>query len=149
MSNRRNNTYFKKCQTHLINEISFWGENVLEIVETYKYLGIQLHTYRNRRLVMDKGFSVKIPEKYVSLDCVLSGFLLYGSEVWGFENVNIIERVHLKFLKLAAGLGNSTPNFMVYDELGRETSEGRHCQLNSVTPIRYNYSVNGYLRLVV
>ena len=45
--------------------------------------------------------------------------LLYGSEIWGFENIDIIERVHLHFCKLILHLKQSTPNFMVYGELGR------------------------------
>jgi len=45
--------------------------------------------------------------------------LLYGCEVWGHENTAIIEKKHLKFLKLASGLKMSTPNYMVYGELGR------------------------------
>ena len=35
--------------------------------------------------------------------------LLYGCEVLGFENIDIIERIHLK----------STAHYMVYGELGR------------------------------
>ena len=44
--------------------------------------------------------------------------LLYGSEIWGFKNIDIIERVHLRFCKLILQLKKSTPNFMVYGELG-------------------------------
>ena len=40
--------------------------------------------------------------------------LLHGSEIWGYENIKIIEQVHLQFCKRT-----TTPNFMVYGELGR------------------------------
>ena len=43
---------------------------------------------------------------------------LYGCEIWGFSNLDIIERVHLKFCKLLLHLKKSTPNFMIYGELG-------------------------------
>ena len=33
------------------------------------------------------------------VDKVVVPVLLYGSEVWGYENLDVIERVHLKFLK--------------------------------------------------
>ena len=33
------------------------------------------------------------------LDKVVVPVLLYGSEVWGFENFDLIERLHLTFLK--------------------------------------------------
>ena len=45
--------------------------------------------------------------------------LLYGSEIWGFENLKIIEQVHLNFCKRILKVRTTTPNYMVYGELGR------------------------------
>ncbi len=114
-----------------------FGADQIEIVDTYTYLGIKMH--RNRRFIqavksltesatkamfslLKKARNVNLP-----LDCLLSAFdtmiapiLLYGVEVWGYENLDIIEKVHTKFLKLSTGLRQSTPNFMLYGELGRE-----------------------------
>jgi hypothetical protein len=45
--------------------------------------------------------------------------LLYGCEVWGFSNNDIIEKVHLKFCQLLLHLNSSTPSYMIYGELGR------------------------------
>ena len=50
---------------------------------------------------------------------IVKPILLYGCEIWGFGQNDIIERVHLKFCKLLLRLKVSTPNFMVYGELGR------------------------------
>ena len=36
--------------------------------------------------------------------------LLYGCEVWGFSNNDMIEDVHLKFCKLLLHLKSSTPS---------------------------------------
>ena len=44
--------------------------------------------------------------------------LLYGSDMWGFENIIDIERIHLQFCKRILHLSKSTPNYMVYGELG-------------------------------
>ena len=44
--------------------------------------------------------------------------LLYGCEVWGFGNLEIIKRVQLKFLKYILNLKTSTPNYIVYGETG-------------------------------
>jgi hypothetical protein len=44
--------------------------------------------------------------------------LLYGCEIWGFSNIELLERIQLKFCKLLLNLKKSTPNFMVYGELG-------------------------------
>jgi hypothetical protein len=45
--------------------------------------------------------------------------LLYGCEIWVNENLYIIERVHLKFLKTIFNLKSSTPSYMIYGESGR------------------------------
>ena len=52
-------------------------------------------------------------------DRIIQPILLYGCEVWGFSNNAIVERVHLKFCKLLLHLKPSTPDFMIYGELGR------------------------------
>ena len=44
--------------------------------------------------------------------------LLYGCELYGYENIEIIERLQLKYLKYIFGLKPSTPNVMVKGETG-------------------------------
>ena len=62
----------------------------------------------------------------LSINCQLDLFdkmvkptLLYGCEIWGLGNIEIIERVHIKFCKLLLQLNNLTPTYMIYGELGR------------------------------
>ena len=43
--------------------------------------------------------------------------LLYRCEIWGFTNLQMIERLHLKFCKILLNLKKSTPTYMVYSEL--------------------------------
>lgn len=52
------------------------------------------------------GVIRKIRHFNLPFDCQLDLFekvvmpvLLYGCEVWGYKNIEIIERIHLKFLK--------------------------------------------------
>ena len=52
-------------------------------------------------------------------DKIIIPMLTYGSEIWGYENIDILEKVHVKFCKLLLNLKTSTPNFMLYGELGR------------------------------
>jgi hypothetical protein len=52
-------------------------------------------------------------------DSMVKPIILYGCETWGFGNNEIIERIHLKFCKLLLHLKTSTPDYMVYGELGR------------------------------
>ena len=44
--------------------------------------------------------------------------ILYGCEIWGFTNLQVIERLHLKFCKMLLNLKKSTPNYMVYSAIG-------------------------------
>jgi hypothetical protein len=60
----------------------------------------------------------------LSMKCLLSLFdkmvkpiLLYGREIWGFGNNDVLEKVHLKFCKMILNLQTSTPNYMIYGEL--------------------------------
>ena len=110
--------------------------NEIEIVKDYKYLGIFFARsgsfLTTRKYLQEKatkamyGLLQKCRKHKLSIECQLDMFdktilpiLLYGSEIWGFENIDIIERVHLRFCKLILYLKQSTPNFMVYGELGR------------------------------
>ena len=52
-------------------------------------------------------------------DSMIKPIILYGCEIWGFGNNEIFERIHLKFCKLLLHLKTSTPDYMVYGELGR------------------------------
>lgn len=52
-------------------------------------------------------------------DRIVVPVLLYACEVWGYENIEIIERVHLKYLKHILNLKSCTPSYMVYGETGR------------------------------
>ena len=52
-------------------------------------------------------------------DKIVVPILLYGCEIWGTGDNSVIERVHLKFCKLLLNVKKSTPDFMIYGELGR------------------------------
>lgn len=51
-------------------------------------------------------------------DTVIKPILWYSSEIWGYGNLDIIERCQLKFYKQILNLKRSTPSFMVYGKLG-------------------------------
>ena len=70
--------------------------------------------------LLSKGRRLKFP-----IDIMLDLFdktvvpvLLYGCEVGGYENNIVVDMVFLKFCKYLLGLKSSTPNCMVYGELG-------------------------------
>ena len=118
-------------------KISFkYNNNVIEIVKDFNYLGIifsrsgsfckaKKHLATQAQKAM-YGVIKKIRLYDLSIECQLDLFdkivvpvLLYACEIWGYENIDIIERVHLRFLKHILNLKNSTPSFMVYGETGR------------------------------
>ena len=71
------------------------------------------------------GVFRKIRQLNPPIDCQLDLYdkivipvLLHGCEICGYENQELIERIHLKFLKFILGL-KSTSSYMVYSETGR------------------------------
>jgi hypothetical protein len=44
---------------------------------------------------------------------VVRPILLYGCELWGLSNCDIVERVYLKYCKLLLNFKSSTPNCKV------------------------------------
>ena len=89
----------------------------LEIVNSLNYLGIELSRtgnfkrakqsiagkatvafYEVLKMGRKHGLSVKI--QLDLFDKMVKPILLYGCEVWGFSNNDIIKKVHLKFCKL-------------------------------------------------
>ena len=68
----------------------------------------------------------KIVNLHLPVDCKLELFdqiivsiLLYGSEITDFENIRLLEKVHLDFLKGILKMKSSTPNSIVYGEFDR------------------------------
>lgn len=47
--------------------------------------------------------------------------LLYGSEIWGYENTDCIEQFHNAFLRKITNLRKSTPLYILHAELGRHS----------------------------
>ena len=70
---------------------------------------------------------------YILLDLfdkIIIPMLTYGSEIWGYETIDILEKKHVKVCKLLLNLKTSTPNFMLYGELGRYpkyNSKAKNC----------------------
>ena len=107
----------------------------LEIVEEYKYLGIYLSktgsfvaakrhiaVQANKALyaLLKKSKTLGLPSdlQLDLFDKTVKPILLYGAEVWGIGKLDMIERIHLKFLKYRFNLKKSTPTYMIYGELG-------------------------------
>ena len=51
-------------------------------------------------------------------DKLVKPILLYGCEIWGSGNIDILERIQLKFYKFIFNHKTTTPSYMIYGELG-------------------------------
>ena len=45
--------------------------------------------------------------------------LTYGSEIFGFENLALLDKIHIKILKNITKCKRSKPSYIIYAELGR------------------------------
>ena len=68
---------------------------------------------KSRKLSLPVDLQLKL------FDHMIAPILLYGSEIWGYENCDLIENFHFKYCKQLLHLKASTPKVMVYGELGR------------------------------
>ena len=110
-----------------------WAD--IEIINEYKYLDIYFS--QNGAFVSAKKhiaeqankavFSLIKNIKKLSLafdiqidlfEKTVKPILLYGCEIWGVGNNDVIERVQLNYFKQIFGLKKSTPSYMLYGELG-------------------------------
>ena len=107
----------------------------LELVEEFKYLGVVFScnaTFKKHKMylkdqatkamfaLLSKGRRLKLPVDIMLdlFDKTVLPVLLYGCEVWGYEKNIVLDTVYLKFCKYLLSLKTSTPNCMVYGELG-------------------------------
>ena len=112
-------------------------EEVIEIVDNYVYLGTTIrfngkfHDAKMKQVIQaKKAFSAIFSQKvklqlpldiYLNLlDRMVLPVLMYGCEVWGYENLDILETFFRSFLKKTLKLNDQTANCMVYGESGRK-----------------------------
>ena len=113
-----------------------YKNTTIAIVEHFKYLGVifnfnnsfvkhKKHLFdqankamfallrRNRQLNLPLDIQLEL------FNSLVLSILTYGCEVWGFENINLIEKLHLKYLKYSLSLKMSTPTCKALGETGR------------------------------
>ena len=122
-----------------LNEKWCFGNEELEVVNMYKYLGVHFTTRltfsptlndladraRNGMLgIMKLSWSVGVHSLeiffffFLMFDCQIQPILTYGSEVWGLsDNQESIERVSA--LKRFLGVNSKSPRHLIYGETGR------------------------------
>ena len=126
---------FRKRKGRIDDEFKLYGSNI-EIVDSYSYLGIEFNFNGKFLLARKKlanqaqkglyalygkvrNINIPVDLQLKLFDSLIEPILLYACEVWGFENIDILERIHLQFLKRTLSVRSTTPNYMVYGETGR------------------------------
>lgn len=109
---------------------------ILEIVDSFKHLGVvcsnsrsffkaRLRVVQQARKVIHllykriRYFNLPLKLQIKLFDHTIETILLHGCEVWGFENTDIIDKMHNEFLRNMINLRKSTPVYMLHAELGR------------------------------
>ena len=129
-------TVFCKNKKTLLKERDFHYNNVkVDIVEEFVYLGV-LFTYngkfnKTKKRLLDQARKAmfSLIQKSRRLDLSISvqlhlfntmivPILLYGAEVWAFEDLKILDQFQLQYCKMILKLKKSTTSCMIYYELG-------------------------------
>ena len=126
---------FSRGKVRRFPDFYLYGEK-LEVVPSFTYLGLLLNynndmknaktdlSIRGSRAMfslLKKSNSLNIPiDVAIDLfDKTVNPVLLYGCEVWGFGNIDVFDKMQLKFYKMLLKLRNSTPSSMILGELGK------------------------------
>ena len=125
---------FSKGKVRKYKTFNF-GNNTIDVVDDYVYLGTtfnyngQFHKAKNKQMIQAKKSTFSLLSKIIKLnlpvdisldlyDKLVMPILLYGSEVWGFGNINQVKVTYNTFLKRILKLNKSTSTCMLYSELG-------------------------------
>ena len=127
--------FSNQTQTDFSDNEFLLDNEKLEIVTEFKYLGILFSKsnsfYKTKKHIAEQGtramysLLAKSRNMHLPIDLTIELFmklvkpiLLYGCEIWGFGNIDVLERVQLKFIKHVLNLKACTPNHIVYGEVG-------------------------------
>jgi hypothetical protein len=61
-----------------------------------------------------RNISIPIALQLKLFDTVILPILTYGCEVWGYENTNLLEKLHLQYCRNIIGVRTTTANFMTH-----------------------------------
>jgi hypothetical protein len=128
---------FRKGGFLAANEVWHYGGENIEVVNSYKYLGLhfttklsltssvtelaakaKMRTIQILRCLWKLG-NVQREVFFRMFDAQVAPVLMYGAEIWGFQQYGSLEKTHLFACKRLLNVGLNTPNKMIYGDLGR------------------------------
>ena len=87
------------------------------ITDTKKHLTEQASKAMISLLRKWRQFDIPVDLMLDLFDKSVTPILSCGCEVWDYENVDMIERIYLKFCKILLCVKKSTANYLVYGQL--------------------------------
>ena len=120
-----------------------YGDNYLDVVSEYKYLGLYLSesldmnfTAKNVASAANRSLGLLIAknkalggmpyECYTKLyDALVDSVIQYGSAVWGYRSFSTINTVQNRACRYFLGVGRYAPNVAVQGDMGWRVSEHR------------------------
>jgi hypothetical protein len=107
---------FCKRKSRHIQSFKLFG-HALDIVDSYSYLGVTFNytgTFlKDKKLKSEqaqkalfslyrklRNISVPVDLQLKLFDTLILPILTYGCEVWGYENVQVLEKIHLQFVEI-------------------------------------------------
>ena len=115
----------------------YYGQEKLETVNSYKYLGYTFTTKLSTEIAIAE-FAGRAKGKVISIfkalykigkidisvffhlfDCQVKPMILYAAEIWGNNAQHTLEKVHMFAAKKLLGVSAKTPKQLIYGELNR------------------------------
>jgi len=118
-------------------EVWWYGDKQIEVVNNYKYLGLcfstklsltqaisELATKAKQRTVqilkcLWKLGTIDFDVFFKIYDAQVIPVIMYGSELWGYQRFDMLEKAHLYACKRLLNVGPTTPNALVLGDTGR------------------------------
>ena len=115
-----------------------WGEENIEVVKEYRYLGYTMTSNNketrhiqevlgkaNRAIgqiwsIGERKFKTNMKIRLMMFDVLIKSIIFYGVQVWGWKEIKEIEKIQVKYLKWILGLDRNTPSYIVLEETKRE-----------------------------
>ena len=112
------------------------------------------NAYYKLKTCLNSGFRQNVPLTLKLFDSLVKPILLYASDFWGMHkqnsmNLNPCEKIHMDFCKQVLGVSETTSNFGVLIELGRDPIflQGKKLSLNNWLRICGQNKCNEILKL--
>ncbi len=117
-------------KTKVVPDYSLGGEKI-EVVSQYTYLGVLFKSNGNTKdtvsvkknmasramfalLTQARNLNLDTDVQLHLFDSMVLPIALYGCEIWGCINTDIIEKLHVQFCKMLLKVKKSTSTCMVY-----------------------------------